>query len=944
MESMNSNMKLSCAIAAILGGSVGGAAQAATATGTDTADTSSDTIQEITVTAQRRAENIQDVPITMQALTGEVLTQLNVQTFDEFIKYLPNVTQGTYGPGQGQIYMRGLGQGALGVQGEGAVGIFPNVAVYLDEQSAQLPSRNLDVYAADMERIEVLEGPQGTVFGAGAQAGVVRYITNKPKLDVTEGSVDADYGTTAHGGNNSSVVAVLNLPLIDNTLAIRGVIYDDNRGGYIDNVPSGFSRSGYDLGLALYNGGKTNFYGKVTSPGVVPANSETINNASNVGNGINPLTYQGIRVGLAWKVNDQWDALLQQSYQDMNAQGVFYDMPSTGGGQYGPTSANFNPSAGLTGGTPLSPLQVSLFNPSYNKDKFENTALTVNGNINNYKIVYAGSYLIRNVDQQTDYTNYARGKWGYYYQCTGFSKSYDAPSKCYSPSSVWTDTEKLTHLSQELRVSSPDEYRLRVLGGVFYEDYKIDDNTEWLYRTVPNCSAALTTECYLPIQPPPGQTANDPSVRNSSTGFFDDVQRGFDQKALFTSVDFDIIPKVLTLTGGTRYFHFDDHVAGGDVGSFYCKFYGGYSTTNFSPCSSTNNNGFNANFFPGPPGSISGYHPGPYGYNFNASSTNHTTENGFRSRGNLTWKIAEDVMVYYTYSEGYRPGGFNRGTNGALPQGYVPGVSTSSKCGSVAHPLACQYYTPLTWQSDNLINQEIGWKTEWFSHRLQLNGAIYREKWDNVQTSFFDPQQGLGNLTFNTNGPNYRVRGIELQIVGQPILGLTITSSMAWNSSELVNSPALTNNNPNSQTPASGGPYTGPNTTSYGQVITSIPNVYGAPGSRLAMSPPFEGNIRARYEWPFGDYRAFIQGGANHIGETLSQTGNVTPFVMPGYTTYDASAGISKDRWTLTAYGQNLSDNLASTYTSSNQFVVTQTVLRPRVLGVRFGYKFGEGK
>jgi outer membrane receptor protein involved in Fe transport len=940
---MNSNMKLSCAIAAILGGTTGGTAQAAAATGTDTADTSSDTIQEITVTAQRRTENIQDVPITIQALTGETLSQLNVQTFDEFIKYLPNVTQGSYGPGQSNIYMRGLGQGALGVQGEGSVGIFPNVAVYLDEQSAQLPSRNLDVYAADMERIEVLEGPQGTVFGAGAEAGVVRYITNKPKIDVTEGSVDADYGTTAHGGNNSSVVAVINLPLIENALAIRGVVYDDNRGGYIDNVPSTFSRSGYDLGLALYNGGKTNFYGKVTSPGVVPANSETINNYSQTGNGINPVTYQGIRVGLEWKVNDHWDALLQQSYQDMNSQGVFYDMPSTGGGQYGPTSAGFNPSAGLTGGTALAPLQVSLFNPSYNKDKFENTALTINGNINDYKIVYAGSYLVRNVSQQTDYTNYARGKWGYYYQCTGFSKSYDAPTKCYSPSSVWTDTEKLTHLSQELRLSTPDEYRFRLLTGLFYEDYKIDDDTEWLYRTVPTCSAALTTECYLNIVPPPGQTANDPNVRNSQTGFFDDVQRGFTQKAIFTSADFDIIPKVLTLTGGTRYFHFDDHIAGGDVGSFYCKLYGGYTTTNFSPCSTTNNNGFNHDFYGGPTGSIVGYHPGPYGYNFNTSVVNHTTESGFRSRGNLSWKITQDVMVYYTYSQGYRPGGFNRGSNGALPQGYVPGVSPSSKCGYTGKP-ACQYYTPLTWGSDSLTNQEIGWKTEWFNHRLQVNGAVYQEKWNNVQTSFFDPQQGLGNLTFNTNGPDYKVRGVELQLVGQPMLGLTITSSMAWNSSQLVNSPSLTNNNPSSQSAGSGGPYTGPNTTSLGQSITSIPNVYGAPGSRLAMSPPFEGNIRARYEWPMGDYRAFLQAGASRIGETLSQTGNVTPFVMPGYTTYDASAGVSKDRWTVSAYGQNLGDNQASTYTSSNQFVVTQTVLRPRVLGLRFGYKFGEGK
>jgi iron complex outermembrane receptor protein len=107
------------------------------------------------------------------------------------------------GPGQGDIYMRGLSVGNAGSQSSGTIGGFPNVAIYLDDQSGQLPSRNLDVYAADLERIEVLEGPQGTLFGAGAQAGVVRYITNKPKFDVTEGNVDAGYGVTAHGDPNS---------------------------------------------------------------------------------------------------------------------------------------------------------------------------------------------------------------------------------------------------------------------------------------------------------------------------------------------------------------------------------------------------------------------------------------------------------------------------------------------------------------------------------------------------------------------------------------------------------------------------------------------------------------------------------------------------------------------------------------------------------------------
>jgi iron complex outermembrane receptor protein len=242
---MNSNPKLSYAIAAILSGAPAGFIHAAAATDTE----ASEGIQEITVTAQRRTENVQNVPISIQALTAETLTQLNVTTFDDYLRYLPNVSTASNGPGQGNIYMRGLSVGAAGSQSSGTIGGFPNVAIYLDEQSGQLPARNLDVYAADLERIEILEGPQGTLFGAGAQAGVVRYITNKPKLNVTEGSVEAGYGVTAHGDPNTDLTAVLNLPLISDTLAVRAVIYNDRRGGYIDNVPGTFTRKNTDLGI-----------------------------------------------------------------------------------------------------------------------------------------------------------------------------------------------------------------------------------------------------------------------------------------------------------------------------------------------------------------------------------------------------------------------------------------------------------------------------------------------------------------------------------------------------------------------------------------------------------------------------------------------------------------------------------------------------------------------
>src|SRR5450432_1467980 len=191
------NSKLSISIAAVLGTLSAASSLAATA------EAASDALEEITVTAQRRSQSMQDVPISMQAFTGQALQQLNISTFDDYIKYLPNVTSANNGTGQNEVFMRGLSAGAQPSQGSGSTGLYPNVAIYLDNQSGQLPNRNLDIYAADLDRIEVLEGPQGTLFGAGAQAGTVRYITNKPKLNVTEGNVDAGYGVTAHGDPNT---------------------------------------------------------------------------------------------------------------------------------------------------------------------------------------------------------------------------------------------------------------------------------------------------------------------------------------------------------------------------------------------------------------------------------------------------------------------------------------------------------------------------------------------------------------------------------------------------------------------------------------------------------------------------------------------------------------------------------------------------------------------
>ena len=225
-----------------------------------------ESLQEVIVTANRREENQQKVPMTLQVLTGATLTRLNATTFDDFVGYLPGVTAHGVGPGQNNIYVRGLATGAGVIQSSGVIGTFPNVAVYLDEQSAQLPNRNLDIYAADLERIEILEGPQGTLFGAGAEAGVLRYITNKPKLDRTEAKMNAAYAKTAHGGQSSNLDVTLNIPLIPDKFAVRGVIYSEQRGGYINNIPATFARASTDVSIVNYFNGS------------VPANSVVLNN------------------------------------------------------------------------------------------------------------------------------------------------------------------------------------------------------------------------------------------------------------------------------------------------------------------------------------------------------------------------------------------------------------------------------------------------------------------------------------------------------------------------------------------------------------------------------------------------------------------------------------------------------------------------------------------
>jgi iron complex outermembrane recepter protein len=879
---LKKNRKLAYAISAALSAAAAHAAYGAVAPDNDSAASSSaEGVTEVVVTAQRRSESIQDVPVTVQAMTGDQLKQLNVTTFDDLLKYTPNVTYSGSGPGTGNIFVRGLAYGSAGNQSSATIAPFPNVATYLDDQSMQFPGRNNDVYLVDMERVEVLEGPQGTLFGGGAEAGAIRYITNKPKLDVTEGDVNAGYGITAGGDPNTSLNATINLPLIPDTLAVRAVIFDDHRGGYISNVPGTMSVGG----------------------------GPVANNASLVASNTNTVDYTGARLSLLYKISDDWDLLLQQNYQNMEADGYFDAYPNA------PSGAS------------LQPYQIVAFTPAYDKDRYESTAWTLNGKIGDLKAVYTGSYMVRHIEQQQDYSNYLRSAGGSYYTCTGSGAAYfksAKPTTCYAPTGDWNDSTQNYHQSHEIRLSTDESYPLRGLFGAYWEKFVIDDQMNFNYLPVPQCDAAnLATalgggpDCLSAVGPLPGSFASDPGLReNSNTAFGEDAQRGYKQTALFVSADYDIIPKVLTITGGTRYFHYDEFETGSEF----------YSETS------------NPLILNHPNGACTAAGGCGFGMNLNK------TESGFRSRGNLTWHIAPDLMAYYTFSQGFRPGGFNR--TETTPNGtpvlageapYIAGDNATR-----------QYDKPAGYSSDSLTNNEIGFKSELLDHRLMLDVSAYIMRWNNVQLALFDPVS-LGNSSFDINGPSYTIKGVEFQFAARVTDGLTVQGSSSTNSSKQDNAPCLTSN-----VVSAGNP------TPIGQCITQVKglpytNPYGVVGSSLPFSPAWQFNLRARYDWAFNTYRPFVWVGANHTGASRNEppsypsgdspsenppTTTLLLYSMPSYTTYDAALGVLKDSWTVQLTGSNLTNSDVSTFTTSGNFIEAESPLRPRVLTLQFGYKF----
>ena len=383
--------------------------------------------QDIIVTATKRAENLQDVPIAITALGTKTLEDNQVESFDDYAKMVPSLSYKSAGPGFANVYFRGVASG----ENANHSASLPSVGTYLDEQPITTITGALDLHIFDIARVEALAGPQGTLYGASSQAGTVRIITNKPDLSATYGQVNAEVNSVAHGEFGYTGEGFVNLPVSSN-MAARVVGWYRRDAGYIDNIPGvlSFPTSGIDF-----------------------SNEEFAEDDYN-----DVYTY-GARSALRIELGESWTVTPQLMGQVQKSNGSFAQESG------------------------LDDLKTMQFNPEYADDKWWQAALTVEGRLANFDVTYAGAYMKRQIDGAFDYVDYS-----YFYDALfGYgSYWYDNDGNLINPNQYVISDDRFTKQSHELRFTSPADRPLRLVGGLFYQrhthnieqNYIIDNLTD----------------------------------------------------------------------------------------------------------------------------------------------------------------------------------------------------------------------------------------------------------------------------------------------------------------------------------------------------------------------------------------------------------------------------------------------------------------------------------
>ena len=375
-----------------------------------------DALEEIVVTARKRSENLQDIPESILAITGDAIARSGLQSMYDYARQIPSLAYVARGPGANKIVFRGVTEAGT------AFFTDSSAALYLDEQPLTQPALTPEPRLVDIDRIEALSGPQGTLYGGSAQSGTLRIVTNKPD----PGAFAADVSASVSGGSTSDtsydVSGMINLPLVQDKLALRLVGFSAEDGGFIDNV----------LGL---------------SPGGGFDNASVVEE-----NAAGKAEYRGGRASLRWDANERWSLTGSVVFQDLDSSGNTEHMPERVGD-----------------------LEQVRFIEEFREDRWTQLGLTLEADLGFAELVSATSYFTREILYQLDNTEYIAYLGSFYYG--SYYVQY-----AFGPDPVgqgWVNPQDTRRFSQELRLSREGE-KWAWIGGLFYE--RFDDHWDFQSR------------------------------------------------------------------------------------------------------------------------------------------------------------------------------------------------------------------------------------------------------------------------------------------------------------------------------------------------------------------------------------------------------------------------------------------------------------------------------
>ena len=300
-------------------------------------------LQAVIVTARKRSESLQDVPASVQAFGDEEIQRLNITKFEDYARFAPSVSFNTQGPGRTKLVIRGVAESSGSRSGQSSAGI------YLDDQPITSNAQTPDVRIVDVNRIEVLSGPQGTLYGASSQSGTLKIITNKPDASGVSGSAEATVKSLDEGGSSYDIQGVANLPVVEDKLAVRIVGFYGEESGY--NVP-----------------------------GTTPRG--TVSNAAIAENDVDKTRTFGGRAAALYEIDANWSATASYAFQTSDADGL----------------SDYDPLVG--------DLQTIKFYDESRKDEWNQAALSVEGDMGFADLIVTASHFRRDIDSISDNTAY----------------------------------------------------------------------------------------------------------------------------------------------------------------------------------------------------------------------------------------------------------------------------------------------------------------------------------------------------------------------------------------------------------------------------------------------------------------------------------------------------------------------------------------------------------